>query len=33
MRKKAGTALVAALMIPVLATCGVTGSKNKDRDR
>src|SRR5215213_11362347 len=33
MARKASTALVAALMIPVLAACGVVGgNKNKDRD-
>jgi hypothetical protein len=33
MRRKASRALVAALMIPVLASCGVAGNKNKDKDR
>jgi hypothetical protein len=33
MARKASTALVAALMIPVLAACGVVGgNKNKDKD-
>lgn len=31
MGSRASTALVAALMIPVLASCGVVGGKNKDK--
>lgn len=33
MRRRSGTALVAALLVPVLASCGVAGNKNKERDR